>query len=333
VPPCSKFIDWIHCVMAARRAHPDPRAPEILGAVDTAIKECVSAGTAVLGDVSNTLVTFAPITRSPLAAVVFYELIRFSASDPEAFVDAACREIEALGRGDRVRAGLAAHAPYSVGPLVFRAIRKAIDRDGVVPCSVHLAESVEELEFVRSGQGPWRQLLERLGVWDATWVAPGVSPVQFLDDAGFLDARVLAVHGVQMTPSDLKCLTARGTTLVTCPRSNGHTGAGAPPIAGFYESDVRVAIGTDSLASAPDLNVFAELATLRALAPRVPASKLMKSATIEGARALGFDADYGTLEPGKIARLVVVEAPGEVDDVEEYLVSGIQTEQIRWLDE
>ena len=123
--------------------------------------------------------------------------------------------------------------------------------------------------------------------------------MQFLDESGFLDARVLAVHGVQMTPADLARLAARGATLVTCPRSNGHTGAGAPPIEDFYASGVRVAVGTDSLASAPDLNVFAELATLRALAPSVPASALLDSATRQGARALGFDADYGTIEPGK----------------------------------
>ena len=60
---------------------------------------------------------------------------------------------------------------------------------------------------------------------------------------------------------------------MTCPRSNGHTGAGAPPLEDFYASGVRVAIGTDSLASAPDLNVFAELATMRALAPVVPARR------------------------------------------------------------
>jgi cytosine/adenosine deaminase-related metal-dependent hydrolase len=155
--------------------------------------------------------------------------------------------------------------------------------------------------------------------------------VQFLDEAGFLDARVLAVHGVQATPSDLQRLAARGTTLVTCPRSNGHTGAGAPPIAEFYEAGVRVAVGTDSLASSPDLNVFAELATMRALAPSVPAVKLLESGTIEGARALGFDADYGTIDPGKVARLLAVAVPHEIDDVEEYLVSGIRPEQLFWI--
>ena len=294
--------------------------------------EAVACGTAIVGDISNTLVTFGPLTRSPLAAVVFYELIRFNASEPSAFVDAAARQLEALVPTDVVRASLAAHAPYSVAPLVFRAIRRAVDRHPFAPCSVHLSESVEEIEFLLSASGPWRGVLEDVGAWDPSWVAPGVSPVQFLDDSGFLQPRLLAVHGVQMTPEDFKRLAAKGTTLVTCPRSNGHTGAGAPPIGEFYDSDVRIAVGTDSLASAPDLNVFAELATLRALAPTVPAARLLDSATRQGSRALGFDADFGTIEPGKCARVIAVEVPGGTDDVEEYLVGGITPAQIRWIE-
>ena len=198
---------------------------------------------------------------------------------------------------------------------------------------MHLSESVEEVEFIRTGGGPWRALLEELGAWDPAWTAAGgVSPVQFLDESGFLDARVLAVHGVQMTPADLARLAARGATLVTCPRSNGHTGAGAPPIEDFYASGVRVAVGTDSLASAPDLNVFAELATLRALAPSVPASALLESATRQGARALGFDADYGTIEPGKRARLLAVDVPAGDRRCGRIPGVGIEPDQIRWID-
>jgi cytosine/adenosine deaminase-related metal-dependent hydrolase len=176
-------------------------------------------------------------------------------------------------------------------------------------------------------------LLEEIGSWDPAWVAPGGSPVQFLDESGFLDGRLLVVHGVQMTTTDLDRLVARGTTLVTCPRSNGHTGAGAPPIEDFYNYGVKVAVGTDSLASSPDLNVFSELATLRALAPTVSAGALLDSATRQGARALGFDADYGTIEPGKSARLLAISLPPEIDDVEEYLVGGIDPAQIRWIEE
>ncbi len=150
---------------------------------------------------------------------------------------------------------------------------------------------------------------------------------------GFIDNRLLVVHGVQMTTEDLAMLKARGATLVTCPRSNVHTGAGLPPIVEFYESGVRIAIGTDSLASSPDLNVFAEIATLHALAPSVPAASLLESATIQGARALGFEADYGTIESGKVARLLTVDVPPGTSDVEEYLVSGIHPGQIRWVPE
>jgi cytosine/adenosine deaminase-related metal-dependent hydrolase len=332
VPPASEFVTWIRGVMAARRQRPDPAAPEILDAIDRGLAEAVACGTAVVGDISNTLVTFGPLTRSPLAGVVFYELIRFNVADPETFVEIARHELDRLVPTERVRVSLAAHAPYSVAPLVLRAIRRAVDRDPFLPCSVHLAESMEEVEFISNGGGPWRVLLEELGVWDPAWVPPGGTPVEFLDDAGFLDARVLAVHGVQMDDADLIRLGARGSTLVTCPRSNGHTGAGAPPIEDFYKSDVRIAIGTDSLASSPDLNIFAEMATMRALAPGVPASRLIASATYEGARALGFDAEYGTIDPGKRARLIAVEVPPGTDDVQEALVGGVQPEQIRWVE-
>ena len=332
IAPASEFVSWIRAVMSARRQRPHPAAAAIVGAMDQAIADSAAHGTAVVGDISNTLVSFAALARSRLAAVVFFEILGFNTTDPKALVEHACREIEALGATDRVRVSLAAHAPHTVAPLVFRAIRKAIERDPFAPCSVHVSESVEEVEFIRTGGGPWRQLLEEAGVWNAGWNAPGVTPVRFLDDSGFLDARVLAVHGVQMTPADLSRLAARGATLVTCPRSNGHTGAGAPPIEDFYASGVHVAVGTDSLASAPDLSVFAELATLRALAPSVPASTLLASATIEGARALGFDADYGTIEPGKRAQLVAVDMPAGTRDVEECLVSGIQRDQVRWIE-
>jgi cytosine/adenosine deaminase-related metal-dependent hydrolase len=330
VPPAKDFVTWIRAVMAARRSRPDPRADEILSRVDDGIAEAVRCGTCLVGDITNTLVTFEPLARSELAGVVFYELIRFNAPDPWGFVEHATHQLEALVSTDRVRSSLAAHAPYSVAPLVLRAIAQAVDP--FLPRSVHVSESAEEVEFIESGGGTWRTLLEEIGAWDPAWVPPGGSPVEYLDESGFLGPRVLAVHGVQMTSEDLARLAARNTTLVTCPRSNRHTGAGVPPIEQFYASGVRIAIGTDSLASAPDLNIFAELATMRSLAPTVPAAALLDSATRRGADALGFDADYGTIEPGKRARLLAVAVPPSVDDVEEYLVSGIDPGQIRWVE-
>lgn len=333
VPPSSEFVPWVRDVIRAQRQQADPGGSEVLEGVRAGIREAVASGTALVGDVTNTLMTFAPLVDSELAGVVFYELIRFNAPDPAGLVEQAIRTIDALPPAERVRVSLAAHAPYSVAPLVFRAIQRAAAQHPFVPWSVHLAESAAEDEFIRSAGGPWRRLLEDLGAWDPAWVAPGVSPVQYLDDAGMLKPRLLAVHGVRMSGADLARLAANGTTLVTCPRSNGHTGAGAPPIRAFYQSGVRVAVGTDSLASVPDLNVFAELAALRALAPSVPAAVLLDSATRQGARALGFEDGYGTIEPGKVGRLLAVSVPGDVDDVEEYLVRGIEPADVRWISE
>jgi cytosine/adenosine deaminase-related metal-dependent hydrolase len=118
---------------------------------------------------------------------------------------------------------------------------------------------------------------------------------------------------------------------VTCPRSNQWVGVGVPPVERFYASGVSVAVGTDSLASVADLNLFSELKTIRWLAPHVPARRILESATRSGAAALGLDADLGTIEVGKRGDLITVDLPPQVDDVEEYLVAGIAPSAIRWV--
>ena len=332
IAPSASFTDWARQIIDERRKQPHLHGPDIMTAIGAAIGECLQAGTAVVGDISNTLAPFKPLVESPLAGVVFWEIIGFKIDKPDDLIEHAVSELNALPVTDRLRVSLSAHAPYSVSPPLFQSIKKAVARLAFAPSSVHLAENVDEVELLETGGGPWKTLMKDIGSWNDEWRAPGVGPVQYLDDLGFIDDRLLAVHGVQMSSADLARLKERGTTLVTCPRSNVRTGAGVPPVAEFYRSGVRVAVGTDSLASTPDLNLFSELAELRRLAPDVPASQFLDSATRQGARALGFDADYGTIEAGKRARLLAVSVPERVDDVEEYLVSGIQPAQLAWLD-
>jgi cytosine/adenosine deaminase-related metal-dependent hydrolase len=220
------------------------------------------------------------------------------------------------------------HAPYSVSPALMQAIKRAA---GERPFSMHLGESAQEVEFLREGTGEWRALLESLGVWNPAWTPPRCGPVEYLQRLGLVDRHLLAVHGVQFTDGDLASLASVGATVVACPRSNRWTGAGRPPIDRFYASGARVAIGTDSLASVEDLNLFAELAAVRALAPAVPAGALLRSATVSGAEALGFADDLGSIAPGKRAQLIAVRLPGHVADVEEYLVGGIDPSDVRWI--
>jgi len=330
VPPASRFTDWIRQVMASRRAQPDPLAAPILDAARNAIAELHASGTAAVGEISNTLVTLPLLNDAPLAAAVFLEVLRFRASEAAAAFDAAVRSLAGVVPAAHVRVWPAPHAPYSVSPRLFDLIRGWLAQDATARTSVHVAESSEETELLQQGDGPFRDLLQNLGAWDAEWTPPGCGPVEYLERLQVLGPRTVAVHGVQMDSADLARLARAGATLVTCPRSNRHVGVGDPPIDRFYESGVPVAIGTDSLASAPDLSVFAEVAAMRALAPAVPAARLLESATLVGARALGCAGWLGSIEVHKDAALVAVEVPPGVDDVEEYLVSGIDPAQIRW---
>jgi cytosine/adenosine deaminase-related metal-dependent hydrolase len=325
VPPARSMPEWARAVIRLRRDVGDD-----VGAIDGAIAGARAAGTSLVGDIGNTLDSFEPIDRSPLHGTLFYELLGFRPSDAGALVSDAVKRLAALKSAQQLQVGLAAHAPYSTAPALFRHIDQAVRRAGWI-VAVHVAESAEEVEFVRSGRGAWRTLLEDLGVWNDEWIAPGCGPVEYLDHLGFLGASTIVVHAVHATVGDLASLAARGTTIVTCPRSNRWTGAGTPPIDAFYASGCRVAVGTDSLASVEDLSVFAELAELRRLAPDVPARRLLESATMGGARALGLAGTFGSIAPGKRADLIAVELPVAVGDVEEHLVSGITPDRVRWI--
>ena len=333
VPSGSDFNTWVRTLMALRREYPDPSAPEILDAARRAITSALATGTGLFGDISNTLVTVPLLREAGTAAQVFHELLGFNVADPTGRVRAATAAVDAARADGRdVRVSLAAHAPYSVSPALFQAIRAAVDECPSPVTTVHLGESPDEVEFLRQGSGPFRSLLESLGVWSPDWKAPAASPVGYLADVGFLDRTALVVHGVQFDGDDLSRLAALGTTVASCPRSNVHVGVGSPPLEAFYAMDVTVAFGTDSLASVADLNLFSELREARRIAPRVPARRLLESATLTGARALGFDADFGSIEPGKRASLIAVRIPAGVDDVEEYLLGGIEPDAITWLD-
>jgi cytosine/adenosine deaminase-related metal-dependent hydrolase len=330
VAPASRFTDWIREVIRLRREQADPSTSEVVEALVQGIEEARAAGTAVLGDISNTLASVPPLTQSRLAAHVFFELVRFRSSEAEETWPSAMERLREVRSSPRVRVSVAPHAPYSVSTSLLQMIRREVDKRPNGRTSVHLSESEEEIELLLQGTGGWRTLLDELHAWDPTWPAPGCTPVEYLDRLRFLGSDTIVVHGVHVTDADLARLAARHTTLVTCPRSNRYVGAGDPPVARFYRSGVAVAVGTDSLASAPDLNMFGELAALRQLAPEVPAARLLESATRVGARALGFD-EYGTIAAGTpAAGLIAVSTPDDTADIEEYLVNGIPSDRIQW---
>jgi cytosine/adenosine deaminase-related metal-dependent hydrolase len=315
---------WVERLMALRRTvgH-EPQEPIV-----DAIREVQASGTALVGDVTNTFAAYPALAASGLSAAIFRELLGFNVADPAEVLRTTREQIDALSPSSSLRTSIVPHAPYSVSPPLLRAIASA-SKDSRV--SMHVGESAEEVEFLRTGRGAWRTLLTSLGAWSEDWRAPGTGPVDYLAAHGLLNERFLAVHCVQLTDGDLRMLAGAGATVVTCPRSNRWVGAGLPPIERFYRSGVRVAVGTDSLASVEDLDLFSELRLMRELAPSVAAREILASATKHGAEALGFGDEFGTIEPGKSARLIRVSVPAGMRDVEEYLLSGITSEQVAWL--
>jgi len=330
VPRADRFTEWVRAMLRTRRGDPPPE-DAILMSVRQGIEELRASGTGLVGDVSNSLVSVAPLRESSLKGVVFHELLRLTAADADAVLEQGLDAVKRCGPSVTMPVSLAPHAPYSVSARLFQGIRAAQERTPFQPSTVHLAESQEEVELLATGDGAWRDLLQELGAWDPGWTPPRTDPVTYLDQMKVLNSRLLAVHGVQLDDAALQRLKSRGVTIVTCPRSNAYVGVGYPPVERFYGSGLHVAIGTDSLASNDDLNLFSELELLHRLAPSVPPATLLESATRSGARALGFEAETGTIEPGRDASLIAVDLPKTVVDVEEYLVCGVTPDQVHWI--
>lgn len=337
VPPASNFLAWVKTMLAARQSGPPATDAEI----GAALTEAERTGTGAIGDIGNTLVAVPALRASGLDAWHFHEVLGFrggngAAKAQEAWQQADARSAAGAAEGGRVRCGVAPHAPYSTAPDLIAGVVSALDAAPDRRSSLHLAESAEELQLLADGTGPWRTLLETFGTWDPSWHVPACSPVRYLEDIGALHPRLLIVHATQATADDLRRLAASQATLVLCARSNAWVGAGVPPVADAFAAGCRIAIGTDSLASVANLNLFHELAALRAIAPSVPARALLHAATRGGAESLGFG-HLGGIAAGRSARLLVVSLPSRMTraaDVEEWLVSGeVDAGAVRWLDE
>jgi 5-methylthioadenosine/S-adenosylhomocysteine deaminase len=204
---------------------------------------------------------------------------------------------------DRVRLGISPHAPYTVRPELFAACLEL-----GLPVATHLSESRDEAAYLLDGSGAWAGLTGLL-------VPPiGTSGIRALAERGLLHRRVLAAHCVTVDEEEIALLAEHDVAVAHCPRSNAMLGCGTAPLRALREAGVRVSIATDSPASTPSFDMFEEMraalyaARARELDPSAlsPADAL-ELATLGGARALGLDADVGSLETGKQADLTVVE--------------------------
>jgi cytosine/adenosine deaminase-related metal-dependent hydrolase len=192
----------------------------------------------------------------------------------------------------------------------------AAARERGVRLHPHAAETVQEVAFTVTGSGDFAALMRSMGMdFALVGCGSGRTPVAELDAAGLLGPDSHVAHGIHVSAADRALLRTRGTVVALCPRSNARLASGEAPVAAYRAEGNVVAVGTDSLASAPSLDLLGDVAVLHALALRQgsPAEGLdrwvVEAATAGGARALGR-ADLGVLEPGARADLAVFAVAG-----------------------
>lgn len=302
------------------------------GAASDAAASAKALGTAAVGDVGNGTAGWRALGAVGLQGLFFHELVGSrEARTGDAIADAAAERasVPAAARPDRVAAVAAPHAPYSVGPALLERIF-AVAAVAGLPTSIHLAEDPDEVALLRDGSGGWPAVLRAMGA-SPEERSPGLEPCAYIAArGGFVTPPApLLVHMVHASADDRRRARDAGATVVLCPRSNLHIGGRLPDVPALLSDGVSLALGTDSLASVPDLSLWAELAVLAGAFPAVAARVWLHAATAGGAHALGLS-HLGALAAGQRPGLLDVIPAATSGDPERDLVTTAPL-TLRWL--
>lgn len=233
--------------------------------------------------------------RAGVRAILGETLLDFPAPDNKTWESAVDYTVKFVThwKGDPlITPAFAPHAIYTVNRAHLEEVLVLAKRHDV-PILTHLAEAKTETEFAHRNFG--------------------LSPVFYLDQIGLLSSRALLAHVVQVDQRDLDLLHQREVGIVHCPQSNMKLASGTSPVPAMLKRGMRVGLGTDGAASNNDLNLWEEIDTAAKLHKLVSgdptvvaADEALGLATIGGARALHLEDRIGSLEPGKLADLIVV---------------------------
>ncbi|MGD9900063.1 MAG: amidohydrolase family protein [Calditrichaceae bacterium] len=312
------FVDWVEQLILIRQNFGLP--DDILQAVQKQMKEMTNSGTALVGDVTNGFLLENKENSDGPKRVVFYEILGLNASQSEEIYNKA----KIQHNRSNPNAHISPHAPYSESSELFRKIINKSNR-----ISVHLAESPEESRFIQDGTGPFREFLNRRKLLDEKWSAPANTPVAYLHSLGVLKPDTLLVHGVQVSDQDIEVIKSAGSSVCVCPRSNAFLDVGEAPVRKYINAGVPLCVGTDSLASNFDLDVLNELRFLKSHSGIKDSGMLIKMGTLNGARALGKESEYGSIEAGKKARFNIFIGDDAIDDLPEDFIVNKEWSQIR----
>jgi cytosine/adenosine deaminase-related metal-dependent hydrolase len=328
-PPPSSFVDWLLGVIAQTPRLGETQSETIEHAVATGVGQSLRFGVMTVGDISKQCMFTRPVLRDGPLRVVSFGEIQAMAQRRGLLDQRLAAAIDTSYDSQWLTVGLTPHAPYTVEPEGYRR-SLAWSRQTGRPLATHLAENPDESQFLADHTGPFRHLWEAgINAWDDHVPKFVGGPIRLARDLGLLDHPTLLAHVNYCDDEELTILAAGKASVVYCPRT--HVYFGHPPHRwrDMLARGINVAVGTDSCASSPDLNLLDDLRLLHCLAPEVPPERLWHMATLAAARALGQDQFIGSLTPGKHADLAAFPATGQ-RPLEELLENQANPAQV-WI--
>jgi cytosine/adenosine deaminase-related metal-dependent hydrolase len=285
--------DWVGQVVAAR-SRTTPQAKQ--AAIGAGWRELREAGTSLACEISTPPSDYPRDAGLP-ELMTFAEVLGLSAERSGERLEAAARHCTSQPHG-----GVSPHAPYSTSLDAIASCIALCRRHGRA-LAMHVAESPAERELLCSGGGPLAEMLRKLGAWREGQFPWGRDPFVTLIDRLAAAPRVLLIHGNDLQPQEIDRLAAhRNVSLVFCPRTHHFFGHYRHPVDRLLAAGVRVALGTDSRASNPDLDLWREVQFLLRHRPDLPPREILQMATIHGAEAVGRT-DLGRIEVGSSSQL------------------------------
>lgn len=288
------LMDWLqHHIWPAEQAIDEAF---IRDGTNLAIAEMLRSGTTTFNDMYLfPEVTAQCVQLSGIRAAIGLVVLDFPtpwAQDADEYIQKGLRLHDEIKQEPLITAAFAPHAPYTVADAPLKRIA-TFAQELEIPIHIHLHETAQEVsESIESY---------------------GKRPIERLNELGLLTPNLLAVHMTQLNEQDIELIAKNRINVAHCPESNLKLGSGICPVTALKQTDINVAIGTDSSASNNDLDMLSEMRTSGLLAKGVggdatalPAAEILEMATINGAKALQIGDKTGSLEVGKAADLIAV---------------------------
>ena len=328
-PRPARFVDWIWELIPKGEIDPQAAREFVAKSIAKGVSQCLRSGVTCVGDISrNCSITRPLLKNGPLRAVSYGE-VQAMAQRRGLLEGRLSGAIDQRDASSRLRIALTPHAPYSVE---FEGYRRCLQvaRERRLPLATHLAETPGEAPFLAHHNGPFLELWQKLHAWDEKVPTFAGGPIRFAKALGLLDYPTLLAHVNYCDQEELDILAAGQASVVYCPRTHAYFGHPAHKWRQMLERGINVAIGTDSCASSPDLNLLEDLLLLRRIAPDMPAVALWELATNRAARATQMDDLVGSVAPGKFADFVLFACEGH-DPLSEILDTNRLPEEV-WIE-